>query len=588
MIDNLMKQSGSFRENEVVDERLMDSGELEKERGITILAKPASIDWQGSRVNIIDTPGHRDFAAEVERVLSMADGALLLIDSAEGVMPQTKFVLAKALKQGLKPIVVINKLDKADQRANEVLDETFDLFVSLDANEEQLDFPVLYASGRSGWADKEVDGPRENLHPLLDLIMDHVKPAELDKTKPFAMLSTLLYADSFLGRSLVGRISQGTAKANQPIKAINLKGEKVDEGKLTKIFRYEGTKKVPIEVGEAGDIVVIAGLEKANVADTICDPEVNDPIPATPIDPPTMSITISVNSSPLAGTEGKKLTSTQIRDRLVTEAQNNVGITFSQNANVDSFIISGRGELMLEILLTQMRREGFEMTVSPPKVLYKKDENGNKLEPIEEITVDLDEEFSSKIIDSMNRRKGKLLDLKDTGKDKKRLIFHAPTRGLMGYTSRFLTLTKGTGVINRLFHGYGKFEGEMDGRKNGALISMATGKAVAFAIFNLQARGEMFVTHNDPVYEGMIVGLAPKPGDMIINVMKGKQLTNMRTQGTDENVVLTPVRQMSIAEQLSMLNTDEALEITPKSLRLRKAILNPNDRKKNEKSSTPL
>jgi GTP-binding protein len=588
MIDNLMKQSGSFRENEVVDERLMDSGELEKERGITILAKPASIDWQNSRINIIDTPGHRDFAAEVERVLSMADGALLLIDSAEGVMPQTKFVLAKALKQGLKPIVVINKLDKTDQRANEVLDETFDLFVSLDANEEQLDFPVMYASGRSGWASKEVDGPRDNLHPLLDLIIEHVKPAELDKTKPFAMLSTLLYADSFLGRSLVGRISQGTAKANQPIKAINLNGEKVDEGKLTKIFRYEGTKKVPIEVGEAGDIVVIAGLEKANVADTICDPELNDPIPATPIDPPTMSITISVNSSPLAGTEGKKLTSTQIRDRLVQEAQNNVGITFSQNANVDSFVISGRGELMLEILLTQMRREGFEMTVSPPKVLYKEDENGNKLEPIEEITVDLDEEFSSKIIDSMNRRKGKLLDLKDTGKDKKRLIFHAPTRGLMGYTSRFLTLTKGTGVINRIFHGYGKFEGEMDGRKNGALISMATGKAVAFAIFNLQARGEMFVTHNDPVYEGMIVGLAPKPGDMIINVMKGKQLTNMRTQGTDENVVLTPVRKMSIAEQLSMLNTDEALEITPKSLRLRKAILNPNDRKKNEKSSTPL
>ena len=588
MIDNLMKQSGSFRENEIVDERLMDSGELEKERGITILAKPASIDWQGSRINIIDTPGHRDFAAEVERVLSMADGALLLIDSAEGVMPQTKFVLAKALKQGLKPIVVINKLDKADQRANEVLDETFDLFVSLDANEEQLDFPVLYASGRSGWASKEVDGPRENLHPLLDLIIEHVKPAELDKTKPFAMLSTLLYADSFLGRSLVGKISQGTAKANQPIKAINLKGEKVDEGRLTKIFRYEGTKKVPIEVGEAGDIVIIAGLEKANVADTICDPEVNEPLPATPIDPPTMSITISVNSSPLAGTEGKKLTSTQIKNRLVSEAQNNVGITFSQNTNVDSFVISGRGELMLEILLTQMRREGFEMTVSPPKVLYQQDESGNKLEPIEEITVDLDEEFSSKIIDSMNRRKGKLLDLKDTGKDKKRLIFHAPTRGLMGYTSRFLTLTKGTGVINRIFHGYGKFEGEMDGRKNGALISMANGKAVAFAIFNLQARGEMFVTHNDPVYEGMIVGLAPKAGDMIINVMKGKQLTNMRTQGTDENVVLTPVRQMSIAEQLSMLNTDEALEITPKSLRLRKAILNPNDRKKNEKSATPL
>ena len=585
LIDNLMKQSGSFRENEVVDERLMDSGELEKERGITILAKPASINWKGSRINIIDTPGHRDFAAEVERVLSMADGALLLIDSAEGVMPQTKFVLAKALKQGLKPIVVINKLDKADQRADEVLNETFDLFVSLDANEEQLDFPVIYASGRSGWASNEIDGPRENLNPLLDLVIDHVKPAEFDKIKPFAMLSTLLYADSFLGRSLVGRISQGTAKANQQIKAINLEGKKVDEGRLTKIFRYEGTKKVPIEVGEAGDIVVIAGLEKANVADTICDTEVDTPIQATPIDPPTMSIKITVNSSPLAGTEGKKLTSTQIRERLVQEAQNNVGISFSENENKDSFEISGRGELMLEILLTQMRREGFEMTVSPPRVLFQKNENGEKLEPIEEITMDLDEEFSSKVIDSMNKRKGKLIDLKDTGKNKKRLIFHAPTRGLMGYTSRFLTLTKGTGVINRIFHSYGKFEGDMEGRRNGALISMEQGKAVAFAIYNLQARGEMFVTHNDPVYSGMIVGLSPKPGDMIINVMKGKKLTNMRTQGTDENVVLTPVRKMSIAEQLSMLNSDEALEITPNSCRLRKAVLDPHERKKLSKLS---
>ena len=585
MIDALMKQSGSFRENEIVEERLMDTGELEKERGITILAKPASINWQGSRINIIDTPGHRDFAAEVERVLSMADGALLLIDSAEGVMPQTKFVLSKALKQGLKPIVVINKLDKSDQRAAEVLDETFDLFVSLDANEEQLDFHVLYASGRSGWASKEVEGSRENLHPLLDLIIEHVKPAELDKTKPFAMLSTLLYADTFLGRSLVGRISQGTAKANQQIKAINLQCKKVDEGRLTKIFRYEGTKKVPIEVGEAGDIVIIAGLEKANVADTICDIDVNEPIPATPIDPPTMSIKITVNSSPLAGTEGKKLTSTQIRDRLILEAQNNVGITFSENENKDAFEISGRGELMLEILLTQMRREGFEMTVSPPKVLFKKDKNENKLEPIEEITIDLDEEYSSKVIDSMNRRKGKLIDLKDTGKNKKRLVFHAPTRGLMGYTSRFLTLTKGNGVINRIFHSYGKHEGTMEGRRNGALISMENGKAVAFALFNLQARGEMFVTHNDPVYVGMIVGLTPKAGDLQINVMKGKKLTNMRTQGTDENVVLTPVRKMSIAEQLSILNADEALEITPKSCRLRKAILNPHERKKSEKGS---
>jgi GTP-binding protein len=585
LIDTLMKQSGSFRENEIVEERVMDSGELEKERGITILAKPTSIDWKDSRINIIDTPGHRDFAAEVERVLHMADGALLLIDSAEGVMPQTKFVLAKALKQGLKPIVVINKLDKADQRADEVLDETFDLFVSLDANEEQLDFPVLYASGRSGWASKEVNGPRENLHPLLDLVISHVKPAKLDKEKPFAMLSTLLYADSFLGRSLVGKIAQGTAKANQQIKAINLQGKKVDEGRLTKIFRYEGTKKVPIEIGEAGDIVIIAGLEKANVADTICDLEVNEPIHATPIDPPTMSIKVTVNTSPLAGTEGKKLTSTQIRTRLIQEAENNVGINFSENNQRDSFEISGRGELMLEILLTQMRREGFEMTVSPPKVIFKTDESGSKLEPFEEITVDVDEEFSSKIIDSMNRRKGKLINLKDTGKDKKRLIFYAPTRGLMGYTSRFLTLTKGTGVINRIFHDFLKYEGDMEGRRNGALISMEAGKAVAFAIFNLQARGEMFVTHNDPVYEGMIVGLASKSGDLEINVMKGKKLTNMRTQGTDENVVLTPVRNMAIAEQLSMLNSDEALEITPKSCRLRKAILDPHARKRNSKAS---
>ena len=584
MINSLMKQSGLFRENEKVEERLMDSGELEKERGITILAKPASIYWKDSRINIIDTPGHRDFAAEVERVLSMADGALLLIDSAEGVMPQTKFVLAKALNQGLKPIVIINKLDKANQRADKVLDETFDLFVSLDANEEQLDFPVLYASGRSGWASKDIDGPRENLYPLLDLILDHVSPPKLNLDKPFAMLATLLYADSFLGRSLVGKISQGTARANQQIKAINLDGKQIDAGRLTKIFRYEGTKRVPIEIGEAGDIVIIAGLQNANVADTICDLEVTEPISAIPIDPPTMVIKVTANNSPLAGTEGKKLTSVQIRARLLQEADNNVGIIFSENKNKDTFEISGRGELMLEILLTQMRREGFEMTVSPPRVLFRKDKNGNKLEPIEEITIDLDDEFSSKVIDSMNKRKGKLIDLKDTGKGKKRLIFHAPTRGLMGYTSKFLTTTKGTGVINRIFYSFDKFEGKIDSRKNGALISMENGKAVAFAIFNLQARGELFVTHNDPVYVGQIVGLNNRSEDLQINVLKGKKLTNMRTQGTDENVVLTPIRKMSIAEQLSILNFDEALEITPKSCRLRKTILDPHERKRSEKN----
>ena len=585
LIDSLMKQSGVFRENEIVEERLMDTGELEKERGITILAKPTSINWKNSRINIIDTPGHRDFAAEVERVLNMADGALLLIDSAEGVMPQTKFVLSKALKQGLKPIVVINKLDKQDQRANEVLNETFDLFVNLDANEEQLDFPVIYASGRSGWASKTIDGQRKNLNPLLDTILEKVVPKQYSQEKPFAMICTLLYSDTFLGRSLVGRISQGTVKANQIIKAINLNAEKVDEGRLTKIFRYEGTKKVPIEKGIAGDIVIIAGLEKANVADTICDLEVDQPINATPIDPPTISVKITVNSSPLSGTEGNKLTSTQIRDRLIKEAQNNVGINFSENENKDSFEISGRGELMLEILLTQMRREGFELTVSPPKVLFRVEKDGKKLEPMEEVTIDTDEEFSSKIIDSISRRKGQLIELKDTGKNKKRLIFKTPTRGLMGYTSRFLTLTKGAGVINRTFHSYGEYLGDLESRRNGALISMESGKAVAYAIFNLQDRGEFFVTHNDPVYGGMIVGLNSKSDDLIVNVLKGKKLTNVRASGSDENVVLTPIRKMSISEQLGILNADEALEITPRSCRLRKAILDPHERKRQSRAS---
>mgnify|MGYP000940811409 CR=1 FL=1 len=495
-----------------------------------------------------------------------------------------KWGLEKETKEGIKASVIIKKVDKTEQRAEKVLDETFDLFVSLDANEEQLDFPVLYASGRSGWASKEVDGPRENLHPLLDLILEHVQPDELDNNKPFAMLSTLLYADSFLGRSLIGKISQGSAKANQQIKAINLQGEKVDEGRLTKIFRYEGTKKIPIEVGEAGDIVVIAGLDKANVADTVCDLEVNKPIPATPIDPPTMSIKITVNSSPLSGTEGKKLTSTQIRDRLILEAQNNVGITFSENENKDYFEISVRGELQLGVLVETMRREGFELTVSRPRVIFKTDSNGNKTEPIEEVIIDLDTEFSSKIIDNMNKRKAEMINMIDTGAGKTRLIFHAPSRGLIGYQSRFMTQTRGTGVMNRTFHSYGPFKSGITGRINGALISMETGSAVAFAIFNLQDRGEMFIEHNTEVYQGMICGEHTRENDLEVNFLKGKKLTNMRTQGTDENVVLTPVRKMAIAEQLSILNTDEALEITPKSCRLRKLVLDPHERKRQSKA----
>ncbi len=546
LIDNLLKQCGIFRDNQEISERIMDSNDLEKERGITILAKPTSIIFQNTRINIIDTPGHADFGGEVERVLSMVDGVILLIDSSEGPMH---------------------------------------LFVSLDANTQQLDFPVLYASGRSGWCVNDLSDDRSSLTPLLNKIISHVPSPDVDNTRPFAMLSTLLDYDPYLGRCLIGRVEQGSAKINDSVHALNLSGKIIETGRLTKLLKFEGTKKITVNSVNTGDIVCIAGLSITSVSDTICSTDIETPIKSTPIDPPTMSINIMVNDSPLAGTEGKKLTSTQIRERLVQEAQNNVGISFSENENKDSFEISGRGELMLEILLTQMRREGFEMTVSPPRVLFQKNENGEKLEPIEEITMDLDEEFSSKVIDSMNKRKGKLIDLKDTGKNKKRLIFHAPTRGLMGYTSRFLTLTKGTGVINRIFHSYGKFEGDMEGRRNGALISMEQGKAVAFAIYNLQARGEMFVTHNDPVYSGMIVGLSPKPGDMIINVMKGKKLTNMRTQGTDENVVLTPVRKMSIAEQLSMLNSDEALEITPNSCRLRKAVLDPHERKKLSKLS---
>ena len=584
LIDSIMKQSGLWRDNQQVEERVMDSGDLEKERGITILAKPASIKWKDTRINIIDTPGHSDFSSEVERVLDMADGVILLTDAAEGCLPGTSFVMKKALAQGLKPIVIINKIDRKDSRPKEVIDEVFDLFVALGATDEQLDFPILYASGRDGWSVKELDEPKENLHSLLNLILEHVPEPKVEIDKPFAMLSTLLYADSFLGRCLVGRVGQGTARINQNVKAINLDGNKVDSGRLTKLLRFEGTKKVPVEEVAAGDIVIIAGLTKATVADTVCDLNVEKPLPSTPIDPPTMTISISVNSSPLAGKDGTKLTSTQIRDRLLVEDENNVGISFSENENKDSFEISGRGELQLGVLVETMRREGFELTVSRPRVIFKTDSNGNKTEPIEEVTIDLDAEFSSKIIDNMNRRKAEMINMIDAGAGKTRLIFHAATRGLIGYQSRFMTQTRGTGVMNRTFHSYGSFKSGITGRINGALISMETGPAVAFAIFNLQERGEMFIGHNTEVYKGMICGEHSRDNDLEVNFLKGKKLTNMRTQGTDENVVLTPVRKMSIAEQLSMLNTDEALEITPKSCRLRKTILNPHERKRQSRA----
>ena len=585
LIDSIMKQTGMFRDNQQVDERLMDSGDLEKERGITILAKPTSITWKDVRINIIDTPGHADFGGEVERVLGMADGVIILTDAAEGPMPQTKFVLGKALAQGLKPIVVINKIDRHDSRAEEVVDEVFDLFVALDANEEQLDFPIMYAAGRDGWCVKDLEDKRENLHPLLDLILEHVKEPDVDINRPFAMLATLLDSDPYLGRCLIGRVVHGSANVNDQVKSINLNGDQIETGRLTKLFTFRGADRIPVDTVTAGDIICIAGLTEASVADTICNIDVTEPLQSTPIDPPTMSVTITVNDSPFAGTEGKKVTSTVIRERLLAEAETNVAITFKENDQKDSFEIGGRGELQIGVLIEQMRREGFELIVSRPRVLYKESENGSKLEPIEEVTIDVDEEYTSSVVDGMNQRKAEMQDMRSAGAGKTRLIFLAPSRGLIGYQNKFLTDTKGTGVINRIFNKYDSFKGNIPGRKYGALISTDTGTAVAYAIFNLQDRGTMFIGHQTPVYGGMIVGEHSRDNDLEINVLKGKQLTNVRASGTDEAVKLTTPRKMSLEEMMAYINEDELLEVTPKSLRLRKRFLSAIERKRNKKTA---
>ena len=579
LIDTIMKQSGLFRDNQAVDERVMDSGDLEKERGITILAKPTSITWQDTCINIIDTPGHADFGGEVERVLDMADGVILLTDAAEGPMPQTKFVLGKALAQGLRPIVVINKVDRPDGRPDEVVDEVFDLFVSLDASPEQLDFPILYASGRDGWCVTELDDARDNLHPLLDVILAHVPPPLVEPDKPFAMLATLLDSDPYIGRCLTGRVLQGKATLNAAVKAINLNGDQIETGRLTKLLRFEGTKRVPVDEVQAGDLICIAGLTKASVADTIGDPSITDALASTPIDPPTMSVTITVNDSPFAGQDGKKVTSTVIRERLLAEVETNVAITFAESDNKDAFEIGGRGELQLGVLIETMRREGFEMNVSRPKVLLR-NENGQKLEPVEEVTIDVDEEFSSTVVDSMNRRKAQMMDMRSAGAGKSRIVFHAPSRGLIGYQSRFMTQTRGTGVLNRVFHEYAPYSGDIPGRRNGALIASETGTAVAYALFNLQDRGVMFIDPQTPVYHGMIVGEHSRDNDLEINVLKGKKLTNMRASGTDEAVTLTPPRRMSLEDMMAYVEFDELLEVTPTSLRLRKRYLLEHERKK--------
>ena len=584
LIDSIMKQTGMFRDNQQVDERLMDSGDLEKERGITILAKPTSIMWKDVRINIIDTPGHADFGGEVERVLQMADGVILLTDAAEGPMPQTKFVLGKALALGLKPIVIINKIDRPDGRPTEVVDEVFDLFVALDANDEQLDFPILYAAGRDGWCVKELEDERVNLHPLLDVVLDHVQQPQVEHDKPFAMLATLLDSDPYLGRCLIGRVAQGSAKVNDSVKAIGLDGKSIETGRLTKLLTFKGTERVIVDKVQAGDIICIAGLTKTSVADTICEPSVTEPLASTPIDPPTMSVTITVNDSPFGGREGKKVTSTVIRERLLAEAETNVAITFSENDQKDAFEIGGRGELQIGVLIETMRREDFELIVSRPRVLYKADESGSRLEPIEEVIIDVDEEYVSAVVDGMNQRKGSMLDMRAAGAGKTRIIFHAPSRGLIGYQNRFLTETRGTGVMNRLFHSYDSYKGDVSGRKSGALISTDTGTAVAYAIFNLQDRGTMFISHQTPVYQGMIVGEHTRDNDLEINVLKGKQLTNVRASGTDEAVKLVTPRVMSLEQMMAYINEDELLEVTPQSLRLRKKFLDPIERKRHRKS----
>ncbi|MSP33792.1 MAG: translational GTPase TypA [Rickettsiales bacterium] len=586
LIDAMLQQSGTFRANQQVEVRVMDSNALEKERGITILAKCTSITWEGNKINVIDTPGHADFGGEVERVLSMADSCLLLVDSSEGPMPQTKFVLSKALALGLCPIVIINKVDRQDARVDEVLNEIFDLFVSLNANEQQLDFPVLYAVGRDGWCvtDLEKD-ERKDLAPLFNLILKHVQPPKFDVDAPFTMLATLLESNPYFGRMLTGRIMSGTARSLMNFKAINLDGKLVEQGRLTKLHTFRGVDKIPVDEAVAGDIVSIAGLEKASVADTICDMSINTPIKSTPINPPTMAITIGVNDSPLAGQEGTKVTSRMIRDRLFAEAESNVAIKVKESEGKDAYEVGGRGELQLGVLIENMRREGFELSVSRPRVLFKKGPNDSILEPVEEVVVDVDDAYSGVVVEKLSSRKGEMIEMKPSGGAKTRLVFYVPSRGLIGYQSEFLTDTKGTGVLNRLFHAYAPYKGEYSERKNGALISNDSGESVAYALWNLQDRGVIFIKPQQKVYMGMIIGENSKAGDLEVNILRGKQLTNIRTTAADEAIRLIPPRLMILEEMITYISGDELVEVTPKSLRLRKKFLDQNERKRATKSS---
>ncbi|MGB3407615.1 MAG: translational GTPase TypA [Jannaschia sp.] len=587
LVDELLKQSGTYRENQATTERAMDSNDLERERGITILAKATSVEWKGIRINIVDTPGHADFGGEVERILSMVDGVVLLVDAAEGPMPQTKFVTSKALALGLRPIVVLNKVDKPDAEPDRALDECFDLFANLGANDEQLDFPVLYASGRNGWADTELDGPRKNLDALFDLVVAHVKtPKQVaDRDKPFRMLATTLGADPFIGRILTGRVEAGTLKAGQTVNALSRDGTRIEQFRATKILAFRGLSQQAIDLAEAGDIVTIAGMTKATVADTICDTSVTDAIPAQPIDPPTITVTFGINDSPLAGREGKKVQSRVIRERLMREAETNVAIKVTDTPGGEAFEVAGRGELQMGVLIENMRREGFELSISRPQVVFQ-DIDGVRHEPIEEVTVDVDDEYSGVVIEKLtSTRKGDLAEMKPAGAGKTRIIAYVPSRGLIGYHGEFLTDTRGTGVMNRVFHEWAPYKGPIPGRRQGVLISMESGVSVAYALWKLEDRGKFFIGAQEQVYQGMILGEHSRDNDLEINPLKGKQLTNVRASGTDEAVRLTTPVTLSLEQAIAYIDNDELVEVTPQSIRMRKRFLDPHERKRQSRAA---
>jgi GTP-binding protein len=588
LVDELLKQSGVYREGQAVTERAMDSNDIERERGITILAKCTSVEWKGVRINIVDTPGHADFGGEVERILSMVDGVVLLVDAAEGPMPQTKFVTSKALALGLRPIVVLNKVDKQAAEPDRALNEVFDLFANLGATDDQLDFPHLYASGISGWADIDLDGPRKDMSALFDLVVAHVPaPAQVSRVgEPFSMLATTLSADPYLGRILTGRVESGRLRTGDTIKALARDGARIEQFRVSKILAFRGLGQQPIDSADAGDIVTIAGMSKATVADTLCAPELDTALPAQPIDPPTISVTFGINDSPLAGRDGSKVQSRVIRERLMKEAETNVAIKVTDTPGGDAFDVAGRGELQMGVLIENMRREGFELSISRPRVLFR-EENGQRLEPIEEVTIDVDDEFTGAVIEKITGpRKGDLIEMKPAGAGKTRIIALVPSRGLIGYHGEFLTDTRGTGVLNRVFHEWAPHKGPIPGRRAGVLISMENGTAVPYALWNLEDRGRMFIGGQEPVYEGMIIGEHSRDNDLEVNPLKGKKLTNVRASGTDEAVRLTPPVRLSLEQAIAYIDDDELVEVTPKAVRLRKRLLDPHERKRQTRAAS--